>query len=89
TQEEEELVTEPTYSQLRYLGIKDINNLTRISLGEEINDFAPMEKKPVVSPDVESLRLASVEKLEQESQHDTFEPQVGTRFHDDGSVTLR
>jgi len=86
---QEELVTEPTYSQLRYLGIKDINNLTRISLGEEINDFAPMKKKPVVSPDVESLRLASVAKLEQEPQRDTFEPQVGTRFHDDGSVTLR
>ncbi len=86
---QEELVTEPTYSQLRYLGIKDINNLTRISLGEDINDFAPMKKKPVVSPDVQSLRLASVAKLEQEPQRDTFEPQVGTRFHDDGSVTLR
>ena len=86
---EGELVSEPTYSQLRYLGIKDINNLTRISLGEEIDDFAPMEKKPVVSPDVESLRLAAVEKLEQQPQRETFEPQVGTRFHDDGSVTLR
>ncbi len=85
---EGELVTEPTYSQLRYLGIKDINNLTRLS-AKEIDDFAPMKKKPVVSPDVESLRLASVEKLEREPQRDTFQPQVGTRFHDDGSLTLR
>jgi len=85
---EGELVTEPTYSQLRYLGIKDINNLTRLS-AKAINDFAPMDKKPVVSPDVQSLHLASVEKLEREPQRDTFQPQVGTRFHDDGSLTLR
>ena len=85
---EGELVSEPTYSQLRYLGIKDINHLTRLSV-QEINDFAPVNKKPVVSPDVQSLRLASVEKLEREPQRDTFEPEVGTQFHDDGSLTLR
>ena len=88
TEEEAELVSEPTFSQLRYLGIKDINNLTRLS-AREINDFAPMAKKPVVSPDVEKLRLASVEKLDQQPKYNQFEPQVGTRFHDDGSVTLR
>jgi len=85
---EGELVSEPTYSQLRYLGIKDITHLTRLSY-PEINDFAPVIKKPVVSPDVQSLHLASVEKLEREPQRDTFQPEVGTQFHDDGSLTLR
>ena len=85
---EGEIVSDPTYSQLRYLGIKDINNLTRLH-AQEINDFAPIRKKPVVSPDVESLHLASVEKLDREPQRDTFQPQVGTQFHEYGSVTLR
>lgn len=85
---EEEFVSEPTFSQLRYLGIKDINQLTRLS-ATELKDFAPMEKKPVVSPDVAALRLASVDKLDQKPKRDRFTPQVGTQFHDDGSLTLR
>jgi len=88
TEPQATLVSDPTYSQLRYLGIKDINHLTRLS-GEQINDFAPIEKKPVVSPDIKPLRLASVEKLERDPKRDTFQPQVGTQFHDDGSLTLR
>ncbi len=81
------LVSEPTFSQLRYLGIKDINQLTLSAT--KIKDFVPMEKKPVVSPDVAALRLASVEKLDQQPKYDRFTPQVGTQFHEDGSLTLR
>ncbi|QDZ38966.1 1,4-alpha-glucan-branching protein [Euhalothece natronophila Z-M001] len=82
-----EIIPKESYA-LRYLGIEDINRLTGLS-ATEINDFAPMEKKPVVSPDVKSLHLASVEKLEKEPEKDIFDPQVGTKFHEDGSVTLR
>jgi 1,4-alpha-glucan branching enzyme len=86
--ESTEFSPEQSYSQLRYLGIKDIDHITRLS-AKEIKDFAPIQKKPVVSPDVQPLHLAAVERMTQEPQKDTFEPQVGTSFHEDGSVTLR
>ncbi|PSP17424.1 MAG: 1,4-alpha-glucan-branching protein [Cyanobacteria bacterium QS_8_64_29] len=44
-----------------------------------------------ISPDAASLNLAAVEALSRQPQldPDSFQPDVGVRFHDDGSVTVR
>ncbi|MBR8836868.1 MAG: hypothetical protein DSM106950_23390 [Stigonema ocellatum SAG 48.90 = DSM 106950] len=51
----------------------------------------PTPHSPVVSPDAKALHLASVEILDKEAKLDpkSFQPEAGTRFNDDGSLTLR
>lgn len=48
-------------------------------------------KQPVISPDAALLHLAAVEIMDKEPQFDpeSFQPEVGPRFNEDGSVTLR
>lgn len=49
------------------------------------------QKQLVISPDVDQLHLAAIEFLEREPEldPDSFRPNVGAQFNDDGSLILR
>jgi 1,4-alpha-glucan branching enzyme len=55
------------------------------------DDSSALLSRRVVSPDAKALHLASVEILDKQAKLDpkSFKPAVGSRFHDDGSLTLR